>query len=175
MKFCSNCGHPVARKIPPGDTRERFVCDNCGTIHYQNPNIIAGTLPIYEEKVLLCRRAIEPRKGFWTLPAGFMENGETTEDAARRETWEEAEANLDNAELYCLFDLARINQVHIFFRGEVHQGNFGVGEESLESALFSEAEIPWEELAFPTVYQTLKHYFSDRQTNQFPIRFMDIS
>ncbi|MCG8317350.1 MAG: NUDIX hydrolase [Pseudomonadales bacterium] len=174
MKYCSQCGHSVSLKIPDGDQRERHVCDNCGFIHYLNPRIIAGTLPIYQDKVLLCRRAIEPRKGYWTLPAGFMENGETTQEAALRETWEEAEAKLDLHGLYTLFNLPHINQVYIFFRGEVVKGEFGVGEESLECQFFSETEIPWDNLAFPTIYKTLKHFFQDRANNSFPVRMEDI-
>ena len=174
MKYCSQCGHSVSLQIPDGDHRERHVCDNCGFIHYFNPRIIAGTVPTVGEKVLLCRRAIEPRKGYWTLPAGFMENGETTQEAALRETWEEAEAKLDLFGLYTLFNLPHINQVYIFFRGEVIEGKFGAGEESLESQLFSEAEIPWDNLAFPTIYKTLKHLFQDRGDNEFPVRMEDI-
>lgn len=167
IKFCSSCGGNITLLIPEGDNRDRHVCDDCGTIHYQNPRIIAGTLPIYEDKVLLCRRAIEPRLGFWTLPAGFMENGETTQQAAERETWEEAEANIDIAGLYTLYDLPHISQVYIFYRGTVVDGKYGVGQESLETQLFSEDEIPWAELAFPTIGLTLKRYFNDRKNDVF--------
>ena len=160
--------------IPDGDNRERHVCDACGFIHYFNPRIIAGCLPTYGDKVLLCRRAIEPRKGYWTLPAGFMENGETTEQAALRETWEEAEAKLELKGLYSLFNLPHINQVYIFFRGEVIDGKFGVGEESLETQLFAEHEIPWDSLAFPTIYKALKHFFADREEGAFPVHMEDI-
>ena len=175
MKYCSDCGNPVSLKIPSGDTRERHVCDHCGTIHYQNPRIIAGTLPIVGDKVLLCRRAIEPRLGFWTLPAGFMENGETTQQAAARETVEEADARVDIQGLYMVFNLPQISQVYIFFRADVIDGQYGVGVESLESRLFEEHEIPWNELAFPTIGRALKYYFSDRQSGQFPVRVEDIT
>ncbi|MEH6490910.1 NUDIX hydrolase [Halopseudomonas sp.] len=174
MKFCSECGQSVSARIPSGDTRSRFICDHCETIHYQNPRIVAGCLATHERRVLLCRRAIEPRLGYWTLPAGFMENGETTEQAALRETWEEARANLQRQELYMLFNLPHINQVYMFFRGELADLDFSAGEESLEVRLFSEDEIPWQELAFPTIGKTLKQYFIDRQDNQFPVRIRDI-
>lgn len=175
MKYCSDCGNPVSLKIPSGDTRERHVCDHCGTIHYQNPRIIAGTLPIVGDKVLLCRRAIEPRLGFWTLPAGFMENGETTQEAAARETIEEADARVDIQGLYMVFNLPQISQVYIFFRADVIDGEFGVGVESLETRLFEEHEIPWNELAFPTIGRALKYYFADRQSGDFPVRVEDIT
>ncbi len=175
MKYCSYCGNPVSLKVPAGDNRERHVCDNCGAIHYLNPRIIAGTLPIVGDKVLMCRRAIEPRLGFWTLPAGFMENGETTQEAAARETVEEADAQVHRLALYMVFNLPHINQVYLFYRAEVIDGLFGVGVESLESRLFSEAEIPWNELAFPTVARALKHYFADRISGAYPVRVEDIT
>lgn len=174
MKFCSECGSQVSVKIPEGDNRERHVCTDCGVIHYINPRIIAGTLPVYEGKVLLCRRAIEPRRGYWTLPAGFMENGETTAQAAARETIEEAEAEVDLHGLYTVFNLPHISQVYMFFRGEVIEGKYGVGVESLETQLFEEQDIPWNELAFPTIYRTLKLYFEDRKTEQYPVRIEDL-
>lgn len=174
MKFCSECGQTVSARIPAGDTRSRFICDHCETIHYQNPRIVAGVLATHERHVLLCRRAIEPRMGYWTLPAGYMENGETTEEAALRETWEEARANMQGQELYMLFNLPHINQVYMFFRGELADLDFCAGDESLEVKLFSEDEIPWTELAFPTVGKTLKQYFIDRQSNHFPVRIRDI-
>lgn len=174
MKFCSECGQTVTARIPSGDTRSRFICDHCETIHYQNPRIVAGVLATHKRHVLLCRRAIEPRIGYWTLPAGYMENGETTEEAALRETWEEARASMQGQELYMLFNLPHINQVYMFFRGELSDLDFSAGEESLEVKLFSEEEIPWTELAFPTVGKTLKQYFIDRQSNHFPVRIRDI-
>jgi ADP-ribose pyrophosphatase YjhB (NUDIX family) len=170
MNFCSHCGHPVALRIPAGDNRPRYVCEECGLVHYQNPNIVAGCLPVWGEQVLLCRRAIEPRLGYWTLPAGFMENAETLEQAARRETDEEACARVDGLHLYTLFDLPHISQVHVFFRAELADADFAVGPESLEVRLFSESEIPWGELAFTTVARTLECYFADRQRQDYPIR-----
>lgn len=170
MKFCSNCGSAVEQRIPEGDDRPRFVCAQCSTIHYQNPRIIVGCIAVHEERVLLCRRAIEPRQGLWTLPAGFMENGETTLEGAVRETWEEARANVANESFYRMFDLPHINQVYMFYRAELVDGVFGAGPESLESALFTEAEIPWHDMAFPVVVETLREFFEDRKTGEFPVR-----
>ncbi len=170
MKFCSHCGGPLSERIPPGDNRLRHVCDQCQTVHYQNPRIVAGCLPVWERQVLLCRRAIQPRRGYWTLPAGFMENGETLEQAAARETLEEACARVRNLQLYTLFDLPHINQVYLFFRAELADLQFAAGEESLEVGLFDEAAIPWSELAFPTVGRTLECFFADRASAVYPVR-----
>ncbi len=165
MKFCSNCAAPVALKVPADDTRERFVCTVCETIHYQNPNMVVGTVPIWhqqgEVKVLLCKRAIEPRYGFWTLPAGFMENQETCRQAAQRETIEEAGANIDLHELFSVLSVPHVDQVHLFYRATLIDLNFLAGTESLEVKLFAEHEIPWDEIAFPTVMQTLRFIFED--------------
>lgn len=170
MKFCSQCGHTVSQRIPQGDSRPRFVCDHCQTIHYQNPNIVAGCLPVWGSQILLCRRAIEPRLGFWTLPAGFMENGETVAQAASRETAEEACARVRDLQIYTLIDVPHINQVHVFYRAELIDLDFRAGEESLEVQLFEEAQIPWSELAFRTVARTLECYFADRRKQAFPVR-----
>ena len=170
MKFCSSCGAPVALRIPRGDDRERFVCDDCQTIHYQNPKIVAGCIPEWQGRILLCRRAIEPRYGLWTLPAGFMENGETTEQAAMRETWEEARARVEITSLYTLFSIPHISQVYMLFRGSIIDGGYTPGPESLECGLFTEAEIPWKRLAFPVVKETLQRYYSDKNRgNGFPL------
>lgn len=174
MKFCSHCGGLNQLSIPKGDNRERSVCSQCGFIHYQNPNIICGCLPIYKNKVLLCKRAIEPRFGFWTLPAGFMENGETLQEGAQRETWEEAKATLENMTLYSIFNLPNINQVYIIFKADVVDGIHAVGEESLETRFYEEHEIPWDNLAFPTITKTLKRFFEDRKTNHYPIIIEDL-
>lgn len=163
MAFCLRCGRPTHLSIPEGDSRRRAVCGHCGYIHYENPNIICGTLAIWQDKVLLCRRAIEPRYGLWTLPAGFMEIGETIEAGAARETWEEAEGRVSHAHLYCIYNIPRIGQVYMLFQCDLDEGVFGVGSESLECALFDEADIPWGELAFPSIDRTLKHYFADRK------------
>ena len=170
MKFCSECGHTVSHVIPEGDDRPRYVCDNCHLIHYQNPLVVVGSVPVWRDKVLLCRRAIEPRYGLWTLPAGFLENGETILEGAQRETWEEAQAKLTNHSIYRFFDLPHINQLYIFFLAEVIDGAFDVGPESTEVKLFAEEEIPWDEIAFPVVTDTLKEYFSDRCSGHFPVR-----
>ena len=174
MKYCSNCGDSVVIKIPAGDNRERHVCGTCDTIHYQNPNIVAGCVPIFGEKILLCRRAIQPRYGLWTLPAGFMENGESTVQAAARETLEEANAMVENLELYGLYNLVHINQVYLMFRGDLKDGQASAGEESLEVGLFKEDEIPWQELAFPVVQETLERYFEERQHGVYQVHAGDI-
>jgi len=155
MNFCSHCGQPVTLRIPVGDTLPRHVCDACGTIHYQNPKIVTGCIPEWEDRLLLCRRAIEPRRGLWTLPAGFMENGETTAEGAARETLEEALARVEIDRLYALFNIPHINQVYLMFRARLLDLEFAPGPESLEVALFREDEIPWQELAFPVVQETL--------------------
>ncbi len=171
MKFCSTCGASVSLRIPDGDNRERFVCTQCRTIHYQNPKIVAGSIPEWEGRILLCRRAIEPRYGRWTLPAGFMENHETTEQAAVRETREEAGADIRITSLYSVFSIPHISQVYMLFRAELLDGVFSAGEESLECALFDARTLPWEQLAFPVVGETLKRYFSDKaQNNGFPLQ-----
>ncbi|WP_407295727.1 NUDIX hydrolase [Stutzerimonas zhaodongensis] len=170
MNFCSQCGGSITTRIPEGDNRARFVCGDCDTIHYQNPRIVAGCLPVLDGQVLLCKRAIEPRRGYWTLPAGFMENGETVQQAAERETLEEARARVTDLQLYTLFDLPHINQVYMFYRASLVDHDFGVGEESLEVRLFDQADIPWSELAFPTVGRTLEYFFADRVQQAFPVR-----
>ncbi|AOI70282.1 NUDIX hydrolase [Burkholderia ubonensis] len=174
MKFCSVCGHEVIARIPPGDNRERFVCDQCGTIHYQNPRNVVGTVPVWGEQVLLCRRAIEPRYGFWTLPAGFMEMGETTAEAAARETLEEAGARVEVQNLFTLLNVPHVHQVHLFYLARLVDPAFEAGEESLEVKLFDEADIPWDEIAFPTVSQTLRFFFADRAAGDYGVHTGDI-
>lgn len=174
MKFCSQCGNKVVLRVPDGDNRSRHVCIECDAIHYQNPRIIAGCLPLFEDRVLLCKRSIEPRSGKWTLPAGFMENGETTEQAALRETSEEANARAEILHLYTLFSLPHISQVYLFYRARLLDLDFSAGEETLEVSLFEENDIPWDELAFPVITQTLEHYFEDRKADHFPMRSKDI-
>jgi len=165
MKFCSECAQPVSLLIPPDDTRPRYVCEHCGTIHYQNPKMVIGSIPLWESdgesRVLLCKRAIEPRHGYWTLPAGFMENDETTDEAAIRETMEEAGARIELHELFSLLNVPHVHQVHMFYRATLLDLDYSAGVESLEVRLFSEAEIPWDEIAFPTVSHTLKQFFTD--------------
>lgn len=174
MKFCTSCGNTVILMIPDGDDRERHVCGTCELIHYSNPRVIVGCVPVYEGKVLLCRRAIEPRKNYWTLPAGFMENGETTPQGAARETWEEARAKVSNLDLYRVFDVPHISQVYMFYRCDIDDGAFGVGPESLETGLYEEADIPWDRIAFPSVEDTLKAYFADAPSGEFPVKVSTI-
>ncbi|UVW27967.1 NUDIX hydrolase [Massilia sp. H6] len=166
MKFCSECAHPVSLAIPDGDNRPRYVCPQCHTIHYQNPKLVIGTLPVWEcdgkLQVLLCKRAIEPRYGYWTLPAGFMENEETTEQAALRETEEEAGADVELGKLFTLLNVAHVHQVHLFYLARLRSLDFAPGEESLEVQLFTQDDIPWDDLAFPTVRNTLELFFADR-------------
>jgi ADP-ribose pyrophosphatase YjhB (NUDIX family) len=174
MNFCSECGSIVMLRVPDGDHLPRHVCTDCGTIHYQNPKMVVGCIPEWEDKVLLCRRAIEPKHGYWTLPAGFMENGETTLEGAARETWEEAGARIEISGLYTLYNLPHINQVYLMFRARLLDLDFKPGIESLETRLFSEAEIPWDEIAFRTVHATLEQYFDDRRNGSFSFHFGDI-
>ena len=174
MKFCSQCGDTVVSKIPDDDNRPRFVCESCETIHYLNPKIIAGCLPVWEDKILLCRRAIEPQYGLWTLPAGFMENDETVQQAAERETMEEANARVELQELYSLFNLPHVSQVYMIFRSRLLDLDFEPGVESLETRLFSKDEIPWNEIAFKTIENTLKLYFVDQERNDFQFHLGDI-
>ena len=167
LNFCSVCGSKVAVRVPDGDTFPRHVCGNCGTIHYRNPLPVIGTVPEWKDQVLLCRRAIEPRLGLWTLPAGFMELGETTAEAALRETAEEAGARLELGEPFSLISVPHVGQIHLFYRGRLLDIDFHPGSESLEVALFREDEIPWEALAFRTVATTLRHFYSDRKEGRF--------
>ncbi|MFQ5936568.1 MAG: NUDIX hydrolase [Acidiferrobacterales bacterium] len=167
MNFCSNCGAAVTLRIPAGDKLPRHVCDACNTIHYQNPKVVAGCIPVWEDRVLLCRRAIEPRAGLWTLPAGFMEKGETTLQAAMRETLEEAGANVDIDGLCTLFNLPHIDQVYVFYRGRLLDPHCTPGSETLELQLFREEQVPWDDLAFRVIHETLKLYFSDRLTGRY--------
>lgn len=153
--------------IPPGDTLPRHVCPHCGTIHYRNPKLVVGCLAQWQDRVLLCRRAIEPQRGKWTLPAGFMENRETLTAAALRETFEEAGARVELGELYTLFSVPSISQVHVIYRARLLDLDFAPGEESLEVALFRTAEIPWDEIAFRTIRLTLEHYRSDQASGQW--------
>ena len=166
MKFCSECAHPVDLRVPEGDNRPRYVCAQCDAIHYQNPKLVVGSIPVWEKdgelKILLCKRAIEPRYGYWTLPAGFMENEETTAQAAIRETEEEAGANVELGELFTLLNVAQVHQVHLFYLARLRDLDFAAGVESLDVQLFSEQEIPWDDLAFPTVRTTLELFFADR-------------
>lgn len=165
MKFCPDCAASLTFAVPKGDNRHRYICNQCGAIHYQNPRMIVGSIPAIEHNgrtsVLLCRRAIEPRYGYWTLPAGFMENGETTSEAAMRETLEEAGATIVILGLHSFMNIAAINQVHLFYNATLTSLDYAAGEESLEVKLFHEEDIPWDDLAFPTIRYALKFFFAD--------------
>ncbi len=174
-KHCKTCGGAVTYTTPPDDNRERAVCTVCHAVHYENPLNVVGTLPIWQDQVLLCRRNIEPRHGYWTLPAGFMEIGETTEQGALRETSEEAGARVELQGLYTLLNVTRVGQVHFYYRARLLDIDFAPGPESIEARLFAEADIPWDELAFRTVKKTLEHYFEDRQRGQFGLHCADIA
>ncbi len=169
MNFCSHCGASLSYEVPPGDNRPRYICRQCDTIHYQNPKMVVGCLPIWQDQVLLCRRAIEPKYGLWTLPAGFMENGEAVDEGAARETLEEAGARVEVIDLYTVISLPDINQVYLMYRARLLDLDFAPGEESLEVALFREDEIPWDQIAFRTVEETLRHYFHDRRLGHYPL------
>lgn len=176
IKHCKNCGSAVSYRIPDdGDTKARAVCPNCLTIHYENPLNVVGTVPYWGEKVLLCKRSIEPRRGKWTLPAGFMEMDETVAQGALRETIEEAGASIELEDFFSLLNVARVGQVHMFYRARLLSDHFDPGVETLEARLFDEADIPWSEIAFKTVHETLKHFFADRQAGRFNLHVIDIA
>ncbi|MCE2658105.1 MAG: NUDIX hydrolase [Rubrivivax sp.] len=175
IRHCRRCGTAIERRTPPDDNRERAVCPACGEIHYENPLNVVGTVPVWGEQVLLCRRAIEPRHGFWTLPAGFMELGESTAQGAARETDEEAGARIELQGLFTVLNVVRVGQVHLFYRARLLDTDFAPGSETLEARLFHEHEVPWDELAFRTVRQTLEHFFDDRRRGQFGIHCGDIA
>ncbi len=165
MKYCSSCGGDITYRVPQDDNRERAICDDCGHIHYRNPLVVVGCVPERNGKVLLCKRAIEPRYGYWTVPAGFMELGETVAGGASRETLEEALATVELGHLFALVDVVDAGQVHLFYTGKL-VSDYGVGEETLETALFSEDEIPWDEIAFQSGKFALEKYFEDRGKNR---------
>jgi ADP-ribose pyrophosphatase YjhB (NUDIX family) len=167
MKFCPTCGSPVGLLVPAGDSRPRHVCTRCGKIHYQNPKLVVGAIAEWEGRILLCRRAIEPCHGKWTLPAGFMENGETTAEAAARETLEEAYAMIEVGDMFALIDFPQISQVHVFYRARLLRPDVHPGEESLDTALMTLDEIPWDEIAFHTVTLVLRHYRADLESGQW--------
>lgn len=163
MKFCNQCGAPVALKVPPGEHMLRYVCDRCATVHYENPKLVVGCVPESSDgRILICRRAIEPRHGYWTIPAGFMENGETLQQAAARESQEEALADVEIGSLLTVVHVTHAQQVHVFFRARMRGDTHGAGVESLETRLVTEDEIPWPEIAFPSTEFTLRRYLEDR-------------
>jgi ADP-ribose pyrophosphatase YjhB (NUDIX family) len=174
MKFCSNCAQPVTLRTPEGDHLPRYICDACGTVHYQNPKLVVGCVPEYAGRILLCKRAIEPRHGFWTVPAGFMENGESVQQAAAREAVEEALAHVRIGPLLAIVNVLRAHQVHIMFRAALTRPDFGIGPESLETRLYAESEIPWSEIAFLSVDFALRRYLEDRRLGVERVHFRDI-
>jgi len=178
MRFCSHCGEKVVSKIPHGDNRERYVCDHCDSVHYENPNVVVGTIPLWidngEPKVLLCKRNIEPRLGYWTLPAGFLELGETTSEGAIRETLEESCAELSEVELYRVMHTFDRKQIHMYFRANMVSSAYQTTAESSEVALYAFDQIPWRQLSFPSVYKALEDFLHDYPTGQFPISIYDI-
>jgi ADP-ribose pyrophosphatase YjhB (NUDIX family) len=174
MKFCANCGSAVVKRVPPGDMLPRWCCDECGEIHYQNPKLVIGTIPEHEGRILLCRRAIEPRYGYWTLPAGFMENAETTGEAAGRETVEEAGADIELGAAFTMISVPGVNQVHLYYLARLRSLEFKPGEETLEVALFQESDVPWNDIAFRTVAATLRHWFADRKRGAFGFHNEDL-
>ena len=174
MNFCNQCGAKVELRVPPGDLLPRYVCDACGTIHYQNPLLVVGCVPEHEGRILLCRRAIEPRRGFWTVPAGFMENGETLQQAAARESKEEALADVEVGSLLTVVHVLHAKQVHVFFRARLRTLEYGAGTESLEVDLFRPEDIPWHDIAFPSTDYTLRRYLEDRATGQEPHHFTEV-
>jgi ADP-ribose pyrophosphatase YjhB (NUDIX family) len=175
IKHCRACGGTVRYETPADDNRDRAVCSVCATIHYENPLNVVGTLPFWEDRVLLCRRNIEPRRGLWTLPAGFMELGESTAEGALRETVEEAGARVEMLELFTLLNVARVGQVHLFYRARLLDIDFAPGPETIEAQLFAEGDIPWDEIAFRTSRRTLELYFADRHAGSFVFHAADIA
>jgi ADP-ribose pyrophosphatase YjhB (NUDIX family) len=174
IKHCRACGTAVDYKVPADDNRERAVCVGCGEIHYENPLNVVGTVPVWGDQVLLCRRNIEPRYGLWTLPAGFMELGESTEAGALRETDEEAGAKIELQGLFTVLNVVRVGQLHLFYRARMLEPTLNPGPETIEARLFREHEVPWDEIAFRTVRQTLVHFFDDRRQGQFGLHCADI-
>jgi ADP-ribose pyrophosphatase YjhB (NUDIX family) len=175
IRHCRVCGAPTEYRIPPDDNRDRAVCTVCATVHYENPLNVVGTVPVWQGRVLLCRRNIEPRRGFWTLPAGFMELDETTAQGAIRETVEEAGAEIALGPLYTVLNVVHVGQVHLYYRAEMTSAKLDPGPETIEARLFDEADIPWDELAFRTVRYTLERFFEDRLSGQFATHCADIA
>lgn len=172
QRFCSQCAAKLTRRIPPDDNRVRDLCEHCGAVHYQNPRLVVGTIPVWQERVLLCKRAIEPRLGYWTLPAGFMELGESSAAGAQRETLEEAGLHSEPGELFSMIDVPQADQVHCFFRIDVVEPTLAPGPETLEARWVEEADIPWPDIAFRTVSITLQRFFADRRAGHFGVHYL---
>ena len=175
MNYCSHCGEAVRLGVPPGDDRERFMCPVCGMIHYQNPRMVVGCIPAWRGQLLLCRRAIEPRSGTWTVPAGYLENGESVEEGARRELMEEARATARELRPFGLYNIRHVDQVYLIFLAPLASGDCDAGAETSEVRLFEEASIPWDELAFPVVEMTLQRYVRDLRRGEFPFHIADVT
>jgi ADP-ribose pyrophosphatase YjhB (NUDIX family) len=174
IRFCPACGASTEYRVPADDNRERAVCTGCGAIHYENPLNVVGTVPVWGDQVLLCLRNIEPRRGLWTLPAGFLELGESTTAGALRETEEEAGAHVELQELFTVLNVVRVGQVHLFYRARMLDTHLDPGPETIEARLFREHEVPWDQIAFRTVRQTLEHFFADRRGGRFGVHMGDI-
>jgi ADP-ribose pyrophosphatase YjhB (NUDIX family) len=170
MKYCSNCAQKVAFRLIEGDNLPRFVCGTCNTVHYQNPKIIVGCLPVFEDKILLCKRGIEPQLGFWNIPGGFMENGETIEAGAFREAYEEAKIKVSNKGLLSVYSVPHINQVHLHFVAKLHEKIWENTVESTDIQLFTEENIPWQDIAFPSNVFSLRAFFENRKTGNWQVR-----
>jgi ADP-ribose pyrophosphatase YjhB (NUDIX family) len=175
MKFCSNCAQPLARRVPEGDHLPRHVCEACGTIHYSNPKVIVGCVPEWEDRILMCRRAIEPRLGRWTFPAGFLELGETSGEGAAREALEEARAEVDIGELFVVINVPYVSQLYLIHRARLKKPEFGPTLESSEVVLMREAEIPWDDIAFPTIYHSLRFFYADRARGAGTVHTLDLT
>lgn len=175
MKYCSDCGHPVERRVPSGDHLPRHVCPSCGAIHYQNPKVIVGCIPEWEDRILMCRRDIEPRRGLWTFPAGFLELGETSGEGAARETREEARAEVEVGEILVVINVPYVSQLYLIHRGRLKSPHAAPTVESSECVLMREDEIPWDEIAFPTIWHSLKFFFADRARGRYEIHTLELT
>jgi ADP-ribose pyrophosphatase YjhB (NUDIX family) len=175
VKFCTACGSPTELKTPLDDDHVRSVCTNCGMVHYGNPKMVVGCIPELNGQILLCKRNIEPQRGKWTLPAGYLENGESVQDGAVRETREETEADVKGVVPYRLFNIVSVHQVYLMFRAELTSNKFGPTNESIEVRLFNEKDIPWDDIAFASIKKTLEHYFKDRESGKFRFKIFDIT
>ena len=174
IKFCTACGSPTELKSPPDDDHVRSICTNCGLVHYSNPKMVVGCIPELNGQILLCKRNIEPRKGKWTLPAGYLENGESVQEGALRETKEETRASVQIIDPYRLFNIVFVDQIYFMFRANLTSAKFGPTNESTDVRLFEEKNIPWDNIAFEVIKQTLEHYFSDREKGKFPFKIFDL-
>lgn len=175
MKFCSDCGQPVELRVPAGDHLPRHVCPACGTIHYRNPKVIVGCVPEWEDRILMCRRAIEPRLGLWTFPAGFLELGESSGQGAAREALEEAGTDVEIGALFVVINVPYVSQVYLIHRARMKSPAFGPTIESSEVRLMREDEIPWDQIAFPTIWHSLKFFYSDRAGGRGGVHVLDLA